>query len=386
MKPVSLANISYAQGLKLLALRKEALDSGSAEKLPPEVLCDSYPLRDIGRSYSEKLGFDYKSMLADPAVKSTLIGGGLGAALGAGKSYLSGDEEEKDHLGRNMLMGGVGGAALGGAAGLYANPKSLNKLVDPVTNAVTKSNPVSPDLRAEDAAKAVSEFADLSGKADTAMPEAEYLILTGGSGLAANKGLKDLMTPIASPEASNKSLFRIATQEATERADHAAQQAQRKKDFDTNKSLKGNEQFKYEDFKADANRNKFFTEANIDPKKLVSGAGDIADEESFAKYLASQGLSPEAQRQYAEELSGLKNVGSTAFDDYFTSKGGLRMADDLRNVFKNPARGMRLIRGGGLLGAGAAGGLYSFNRYLNQRNERDAAKRSLEEIRKKLGL
>tara|TARA_R110000824_G_scaffold179773_1_gene360107 strand:+ start:909 stop:2039 length:1131 start_codon:yes stop_codon:yes gene_type:complete len=62
----------------------------------------------------------------DPAVKATVIGGGLGAVGGLGKTMF---DEDDDNYGQNMLMGGVGGAALGGGLGLMANPASRDKIV-----------------------------------------------------------------------------------------------------------------------------------------------------------------------------------------------------------------------------------------------------------------
>jgi len=391
MKQVSLANISYAQGLQLLALRKEALDSGSAEKLPVEVLRDSYPLRDIGRSYSEKLGFDYKALLADPAVKSTLIGGGLGAAVGAGKSYLSGDDEEKEHLGRNMLMGGLGGAALGGAAGLYANPKSLDKLVTPATNVITKSTPTSSSLDPTEANKAVAEFADLSDKANTLIPEAEAAILTGGATALTGKGIKELASPLPDPNADTTSLQRVIREEFNSREKHKAEYDQildnwhqdslnRQNDPDT--YAKPGPRPEKPEYKMKDNRSQFFTEAKLDPQDLSA----YQTEKQVVDYLDSIDMPADKRRQFAEAMSGLTNTGTNAFEDYGGSKGGARILKDMKNITKNPKRALRLIRGGGLTAAGAGTGIYALSRYLKQRNQRNAASRSLEEIRKKLGL
>ncbi len=128
MKQASLADIEYVDALRLVGLRKEALDSGSAQKMSSESLADSFFLRDIGVNYSEKLAAG-----RDPALNLALLGGGLGAVYGAGKSLLSDDEDERKSLASNTLLGGVSGAALGGGVGLLANPKSMNKITSTVT-------------------------------------------------------------------------------------------------------------------------------------------------------------------------------------------------------------------------------------------------------------
>ena len=55
MKPVSLADISYEQGLQLLALRKQAMAAGHIQRMPSEALANSFPLRNIGQATVEKL-------------------------------------------------------------------------------------------------------------------------------------------------------------------------------------------------------------------------------------------------------------------------------------------------------------------------------------------
>ena len=135
MKQASLANITYEHALGLIQLRKEALDTGSAPALSPATLAASLPMRDAGdamlRRLSEKRAAGFmdaiKGAWKDPAVKSTVIGGGLGALGGLGKTMV---DEEDDNYVQNMLMGGAGGAALGGAAGLAFNPGSLDKATD----------------------------------------------------------------------------------------------------------------------------------------------------------------------------------------------------------------------------------------------------------------
>ena len=130
MKPVSLADISYEQGLELLSLRKQALDSGEAKRLPSEVLRKSQMLQSIGEKAAAEGGFldnitsSFKNM--DPGVKRTLLSGATGAGLGAiGGAFA----DNKNRL-RNALMGGIAGGALGGGIGLATNRGVLDKAID----------------------------------------------------------------------------------------------------------------------------------------------------------------------------------------------------------------------------------------------------------------
>ena len=130
MKPVSLADISYEQGLELLSLRKQALDSGEAKRLPSEVLRKSQMLQSIGEKAAAEGGFldnitsSFKNM--DPGVKRTLLSGATGAGLGA----LGGAFADNKNRLRNALMGGIAGGALGGGIGLATNRGVLDKAID----------------------------------------------------------------------------------------------------------------------------------------------------------------------------------------------------------------------------------------------------------------
>lgn len=141
MKPVSLADISYEQGLELLSLRKQALDSGEAKRLPSDVLRKSHMLQRIGEKAAAEGGFldnltgslnnitsSAKGYLKnmDPALKRTLLTGATGAGLGAAAGAFA---DNKNRL-RNMLMGGIAGGALGGGIGLASNPGVLDKAID----------------------------------------------------------------------------------------------------------------------------------------------------------------------------------------------------------------------------------------------------------------
>lgn len=150
MTPVSFADISYDQGLQLLALRKQALDAGQIRRMTPEALANTFMLRDTGDRFVEKVADDgllakLKSGIENlgqrasagwggldaatkNVLKSTAIGGGLGAGAGLGKAMLSGE----DSYGRNILRGGAAGAALGGGLGLALSPDAVDNTYDRV--------------------------------------------------------------------------------------------------------------------------------------------------------------------------------------------------------------------------------------------------------------
>jgi hypothetical protein len=164
MKPVSLADISYEQGLQLLALRKQALDSGKLPRMPPEALAASFPLRDIAHAYAEKLADDtwmdrLKSGIKNvgtqaqsklqsgvnqlgeglqgakkqwdgmdaptrTALTAGLAGTGIGAATGVASAMRRGDRR----YGRSALRGGLAGAAMGGGLGMALTPGLADKI------------------------------------------------------------------------------------------------------------------------------------------------------------------------------------------------------------------------------------------------------------------
>jgi len=196
MKTVSLADISYEQGLQLLALRKQAMDAGQVRRMTPEALANTFPLRSIGQATIEKLaeggfldslksgiknvGDKYQSI--DPSVRkallSTAAGTGLGAAAGVGSAYRKGDK----NYGRNALRGGIAGAAIGGGLGLALNPQLTSKLQE-------KTKPVVDNLDA--AATPVSSAAlDMQSKATSINPELAGLATGLGSGGAALEGIR----------------------------------------------------------------------------------------------------------------------------------------------------------------------------------------------------
>lgn len=149
MKPVSLADITYEQGLELLSLRKEALDSGESPRISSQVLADSYFLRDSAPQFISRekianvwgrLSDAYKA--APAALKTTALGGLAGAGFGLGKTML--DDEDDNYL-RNMATGGLGGAAIGSAAGLAFDPESRKKITNKITDIGEKFVPATVD-------------------------------------------------------------------------------------------------------------------------------------------------------------------------------------------------------------------------------------------------
>lgn len=213
MKPVSLADITYEQGLKLLALRKQAMDQGRIRRMTPEALANTLILRDIGHDYAEKsaegnfldslksgigqLGQQAQSGLSqaknyfqnlDPASRNTLLAGlagtGLGAATGLGQAVMSGD----DNYLTSALRGGVAGGALGGGLGLAMNPGVAEKLYGQgrgIVDQVKQQAKSKPEQTAANAPAApankpdINQLQQLSSTANSYAPEAVL-----GAGLA----------------------------------------------------------------------------------------------------------------------------------------------------------------------------------------------------------
>jgi hypothetical protein len=226
MTPISLNNITYSQGLQLLAARKQALDSGHIQRMSKEAMATSFPLRDIGADYVEKIaesglldslksGFGgMKDKLTsglssmDPSTRNVLLSGltgaGIGAGTGAVSSLLNGDEG----AGWKALQGGLAGGAIGGGLGLAFNPEILSKSLNfgkkPNGSSVVSSNPTNSQQRAEliksrTPAEQLDEINKLQGTAESSMPEtfnyAAHGLNTAAAGGAgayiANKSLYD---------------------------------------------------------------------------------------------------------------------------------------------------------------------------------------------------
>lgn len=175
MKPVSLADITFEQGLQLLALRKQGLDSGKICRMSKEAMDNNYPLHAVGmqavESVKEAAGYvdEFRKSISDVGnslregfdgvkggvqnwwgklnkpTQSTLthgaIGAGLGAASGVGASLMNGGR----HYGRNMLMGGLSGGAIGGGIGIARNQEIADSLREKIEAMLqTEETPDSP--------------------------------------------------------------------------------------------------------------------------------------------------------------------------------------------------------------------------------------------------
>jgi hypothetical protein len=199
MKQASLADMTYERALGIIQLRKEALDAGSAPSLSPEILSTSFPMRDAGdallRNFPEKRAAGFmdaiKGAWKNPAVKSTVIGGGLGALGGLGKTMA---DDEDDNYVQNMIMGGAGGAALGGAAGLAFNPGSLDDLSTRITKALTPLPAEAiTDVQAQEqrarsilgASDSAQQELDLKGESESTI----HNLALGGAGLTTAVGI-----------------------------------------------------------------------------------------------------------------------------------------------------------------------------------------------------
>lgn len=172
MKPVSLADISYEQGLKLLLLRKQALDEGSVQRMPPAALANTFVMNATGTQIvKQAAGFldtltalpkqvaDFAkgtynagldNITTDPGLRSALNYSLAGAGLGAvGAGGLAASRKEKDWK-RRLLQGATAGGLLGGGLGLAMNPGSITKHVeDAVAEAAGKTTQTGPTTEAQ---------------------------------------------------------------------------------------------------------------------------------------------------------------------------------------------------------------------------------------------
>lgn len=211
MKPVSLADISYEQGLQLLALRKQAMAAGHIQRMPSEALANSFPLRNIGQATVEKLAeggildrlnsgikdVSERYHRLDPSVRNTLnmaaAGTGVGAVAGLGSAMRRGDKS----YGRSALRGGIAGAGLGGGLGLALNREKLvpmlqdkaKDLSDKMKPTADKAAPV--NVAGTNAATADPD-AKLKAMANSNRPEAAAWLEGGGSLAAGGLALAKL--------------------------------------------------------------------------------------------------------------------------------------------------------------------------------------------------
>jgi len=248
MKPVSLADLSYDQGLQLLSLRKQALDQGQAERMSPEQLSDSYPLRRLGDATLEKAAeFDLQQIGSsiqqglgslkdsvqglnqqfdssiqqglgslkdsaqglnlgerwsglDPALQAGLVGTGVGAGAGLGSAALQG----RGNYLRNALMGGVAGGAVGGGLGLAAQmnpdwiPDGNTEETPPADNAAAptpEQNAVDQDVQSLQSLPATERAQNLNrlhSTANSSNPEIAAGLEGAAAGGATGAGLYKL--------------------------------------------------------------------------------------------------------------------------------------------------------------------------------------------------
>lgn len=116
-----LADISYTDGLKLLYLRKQALDAGKLPRIPKDILDQTNILSAIHTNY-EKKAFDLVSRFNELPIEAQrgLMGTGIGGGVGALAGLLSNRKKDTKSNLRKALGGGLSGAALGGGIGVLS--------------------------------------------------------------------------------------------------------------------------------------------------------------------------------------------------------------------------------------------------------------------------
>jgi hypothetical protein len=215
MKPVSLADITYDQGLQLLALRKQAMDSGRIRRMTPEALANTFPLNAIGQSLVEKLADDglleslktriggLTSQLGagaqglkdqwsklDPSARQALATSLAGAGAGAATGAVSAKRRGAKGVGRSAIRGGLAGAALGGGLSLALNPgladKAQGKAQAILERAQAQAKPSADAAPAAPAAPSASDISKLTATANSSTPE--LAALASGAGIAAGTG------------------------------------------------------------------------------------------------------------------------------------------------------------------------------------------------------
>ena len=221
MRPLPLSSITYSQGLQLLAARKQALDSGHIQRMSKEAMATSFPLRDIGADYIEKIaesglldslksGFGNMDSSARNVLLSGLAGAGLGAGVGGASALLNGEEG----AGWKALQGGLAGGALGGGLGLAFNPGALSKalhlekspgLTSSLPPDASKSRQIAAYIKGKSPAEQLSEINRLQGVADSSIPDitnyAGHALNTAAAGGAgAYVSAKGVYDPTAAAE------------------------------------------------------------------------------------------------------------------------------------------------------------------------------------------
>lgn len=405
MKPVSLADITYEQGLTLLALRKQGLDSGKIRRMPKEAMDNTYILRGVGETVLEKAAAggwldNLTSTLSDfstnasnriggaiggaadsienlgqglknrwqginaptrDILKKSLIGAGIGGLGGLGASAINRDR----NWGRNALMGGIAGGAIGGGMGVYQNPDAAEavqnrarELMNPQTgeggakpeasSAPAAEPPKTPGFAADEAKRILgvenpqmrmSEVNRLQQTADSYAPE----LVHGGAGAAGVAGTGYGLSKIRNLRGFDPSVMATKLQSNIGKIDP-----------DTLKTLLGVD--------ADAVR-------NMSKDQVI----ELLAKGGFKKNMLG-GLSPAAEGNLKTLLrSGGKGMG------------GVEALDD---VLVKGFRGNRPIRAGGaagLLGTAGIGGYALLQNYLKQREARQNAQHVLEQLKYQLG-
>lgn len=215
MKPVSLADITYDQGLQLLALRKQAMDSGRIRRMTPEALANTFPLNAIGQSVVEKLADDglldsLKTRIGgltsrlgegaqglkdqwsklDPSARQALATSLAGAGAGAATGAVSAKRRGVKGVGRSAIRGGLAGAALGGGLSLALDPnladKAQGKVQAILARAQAQAEPTADAAPVVPAAPSASEISKLTNTANSSTPE--LAALASGAGIAAGTG------------------------------------------------------------------------------------------------------------------------------------------------------------------------------------------------------
>jgi len=209
MKPVSLADISYEQGLKLLLLRKQALDAGSTQRLPPSALANSFLMDSTGKQvikqaagFWDQLKDTYQSgmnkITTDPGLQATLgyglAGAGLGAAGAGGLAAARGEKNWK----RRLLQGATAGGLLGGGLGLAMNPGSVTKPLEDRAAGLTEQGMQTGELSEEAKKQNYVEQLKATANANPALGAAGTAAAGVGLGAGASRAARMLpgMKPI----------------------------------------------------------------------------------------------------------------------------------------------------------------------------------------------
>ena len=202
MKPVSLADITYEQGLQLLVLRKMAMDEGRIRRMTPEALANTFTLFDVGCDFSEKAAFSL-----DPdtqrALLTGLAGTCLGAAAGIGNEFITG----RRRYAKGALLGGVTGGALGAGLG-SVKPEHINSLKEKFQQfarpSAASAKPSAKSLTADQAH-------ELAMTAQSVNPEIAAASGLAATGFGAYQGAKALRNaPSYDPELLRDKLWHMS--------------------------------------------------------------------------------------------------------------------------------------------------------------------------------